>query len=94
MDSKNVLNCVPTVELGYTMDPRPLGAREKDREITGLILLNVMEKLYVLDGLLLRIFSKHDRMVCKYKNANKKPLRAAQGGRTTRPLAVAHDQQE
>ena len=49
------------MELGYTMDPRPLGAREKDREITGLILLNVMEKSYVLDGLLLRIFSKHDK---------------------------------
>jgi len=34
--------------------------RKKDREITGLMLLKVMEKLYVPDGLQLRIFSKHD----------------------------------
>jgi len=49
------------VELGYTINSQPLRVKEKYREITGFILLKVMGKSYVLDGLLLRIFSKRDR---------------------------------
>ena len=58
---KKASNCVPTVELGYTINSRPLGVKEKYREITGSMLLKVMEKSYALDALLLRIFSKRDR---------------------------------